>query len=69
MAEFGDLADNVQSLLYAKLALAIVSEGCTNIGDLAGKRQQDIRVVWSDICRSAGQPVCKIPSTVMAFRI
>jgi hypothetical protein len=69
MIEFTELADNVQRLIYAKLALAIVSENCTNIVDLAQKRKKDVDEVWRDVCRTAGQPVCTIPSTVMAFRM
>jgi hypothetical protein len=69
MIEFDDLADNVQRLLYAKLSLAIVSENCVNIVDLAKKRRQDVDDVWRDVCRTAGQPVCTIPATVMALRM
>jgi hypothetical protein len=69
VVEFDELADNVQRLLYAKLALTMVSENCVNIVDLARKRNQDVDDVWRDVCRTAGQPSCTIPATVMAFRM
>jgi hypothetical protein len=69
MVAFEDLADNVERLIYAKLALAMVSENCNHIVELARKRRKDVDSVWRDVCWTAGQHACTIPPAVMAFRM
>ena len=61
MPVFEDLPHRVRTLILGKLTLEIMHGGCGDIAELAKRREQDVAVVWRDICRKAGQPVCTVP--------
>jgi hypothetical protein len=65
MVEFDSLPPTSRSLILTKLALEIVSSDCTNIFQLARKRNQHIHEVWRDICRKVAQPLCEMPTQVI----
>jgi hypothetical protein len=65
MTKFEDLANNVQALMLAKLAMEMNSYRCATLYELARKRQTDVMDVWRGICRSSGQPGCSIPHEVL----
>jgi hypothetical protein len=48
--------------------LEIAEAKCTNILQLAHKRNLPIQDIWRDICRRTGQPRCTVPSPVMLSR-
>jgi hypothetical protein len=66
MVEFDSLPATSRSLILTKIALEIVSKNCTNIHQLARKRNQSVHDIWRDVCRKAGQPLCEIPQHVVA---
>jgi hypothetical protein len=61
MPVFEDLPHRVRTLILGKLTLEIMHGGCGDIAELAKRRDQTIAMVWRDICRKAGQPVCTVP--------
>ena len=68
MIRFDDLPRTNRTLLLATLELEIAEAKCTNILQLAHKRNLPIQDIWRDICRRTGQPRCTVPSPVMLSR-
>jgi hypothetical protein len=68
MLEFDDLPHASRTLLLATLELEIAQAKCTNILDLAHKREVPIQEIWRDICRKTAQPRCTVPAPVMVSR-
>jgi hypothetical protein len=68
MIRFEDLPRTNRTLLLATLELEIAEAKCTNILQLAHKRNLPIPDIWRDICRRTGQPRCTVPSPVMLSR-
>jgi hypothetical protein len=68
MPEFDDLPHASRTLLLATLELEIAQAKCTNILDLAHKREVPIQDIWRDICRKTAQPRCTVPAPVMVSR-
>ena len=68
MPEFDDLPHASRTLLLATLELEIAQARCTNILDLAHKREVPIQEIWRDICRKTAQPRCTVPAPVMVSR-
>jgi len=64
MPVFEDLPHRVRTLILGKLTLEIMHGGCGDIAELAKRREQAVAVVWRDICRKAGQPVCTVPRDI-----
>jgi hypothetical protein len=64
MINFESLPHRQRTLILGKLALEIMHEGCRDIAELAERRNQTVAVVWRDVCRKAGQPVCTIPRDI-----
>jgi hypothetical protein len=61
MTVFENLPHPIRTLILGKLTLETMHAGCGDIAELAKRREQTIAVVWRDICRKAGQPVCTVP--------
>jgi hypothetical protein len=68
MIQFEDLPRTNRTLLLATLELEIAEAKCTNILQLAHKRNLPIADIWRDICRRTGQPRCTVPAPVMLSR-
>jgi hypothetical protein len=68
MIQFEDLPRTNRTLLLATLELEIAEAKCTNILELAHKRNLPIADIWRDICRRTGQPRCTVPAPVMLSR-
>ncbi len=68
MIQFEDLPRTNRTLLLATLELEIAEAKCTNILELAHKRNLPIADIWRDICRRTGQPRCTVPAPVMVSR-
>ncbi len=68
MIKFDDLPHTNRTLLLATLELEIAEAKCTNILQLAHKRNLPIQEIWRDICRKTGQPRCTVPAPVMVSR-
>jgi hypothetical protein len=65
MIKFDDLPHTNRTLILASLQLEIAEAHCTNILDLARKRNQNVHQIWRDICRKTRQPLCTVPAPVM----
>jgi hypothetical protein len=68
MIQFEDLPRTNRTLLVATLELEIAEAKCTNILELAHKRNVPIADIWRDVCRRTGQPRCTVPAPVMLSR-
>jgi hypothetical protein len=68
MIQFEDLPRTNRTLLLATLELEIAEAKCTNILELAHKRNLPIADIWRDVCRRTGQPRCTVPAPVMLSR-
>jgi hypothetical protein len=66
MINFDDLSHTKRTLILATLQLEIAEANCTNILDLARKRNQDIHDLWRELCKKTGQPHCTVPAPVLA---
>ena len=66
MINFDDLSHTKRTLILATLQLEIAEANCTNILDLARKRNQDIHDLWRELCKKTGQPHCTVPGPVLA---
>src|SRR5262245_60868948 len=68
MIQFEDLPRTHRTLLVATIELEIAEAKCTNILELAHKRNLPIQDLWRDVCRRTGQPRCTVPAAVMVSR-
>jgi hypothetical protein len=61
MSRFEDLPANVRALLLATLAIELNVNRCTNLFELARRRNTDLMTAWRGVCRQSKQPPCTIP--------
>ena len=64
MIQFEDLPRTNRTLLLATLVLELNEAKCTNILQLAHKRNLPVEEIWREICRRTGQPRCTMPAQV-----
>jgi hypothetical protein len=64
MIQFEDLPRTNRTLLLTTLVLELNEANCTNILQLAHKRNLPVAEIWREICRRTGQPRCTVPAQV-----
>ncbi len=68
MIDFDDLPASNRSLILATLGLDLAWAECSNILELARKRNKDVAGVWRDVCQRTGQPRCTMPARILEPR-